>query len=500
MAREAGILLPIFSLPSKYGIGCFSKEAYDFVDWLKDAGQTYWQILPLCQTSYGDSPYQSFSTFAGNPYFISLEDLIKEGVLTQEECDAIDYGGEEDDIDYEIMYNVRYPLLRKAYERSDVMHNEAYLKFVQENDWWLSDYALFMAVKNFFDGACWNEWPQDIRLRWGFAMDYYRRELYYDIEFQKYLQYKFFEQWWKLKAYANSKGIKIIGDIPIYVAMDSADAWANPELFQLDEENVPVAVAGCPPDGFSADGQLWGNPLYRWDYHRSTGYSWWLSRLWYCFRLYDVTRIDHFRGFDEYFAIPYGDKNALGGHWEKGPGIELFRCIEQNLGWHEIIAEDLGYVTDSVRNLVRECGFPGMKVLEFAFDSRDSGSANDYLPHNYPENSVVYTGTHDNETITGWFDSIKDEERVMARAYLSDTRTGKKNLHKQFINLIMRSSSRMCIIPIQDYLGYDNRCRINTPSTIGTNWRWRMKQGVLTEELQREILFTTKLYGRMNWN
>ena len=500
MAREAGILLPIFSLPSKYGIGCFSKEAYDFVDWLKDAGQTYWQILPLCQTSYGDSPYQSFSTFAGNPYFISLEDLIEEGVLTQEECDAIDYGGEEDDIDYEIMYNVRYPLLRKAYERSDVMHNEAYLKFVQENDWWLSDYALFMAVKNFFDGACWNEWPQDIRLRWGFAMDYYRRELYYDIEFQKYLQYKFFEQWWKLKAYANSKGIKIIGDIPIYVAMDSADAWANPELFQLDEENVPVAVAGCPPDGFSADGQLWGNPLYRWDYHRSTGYSWWLSRLWYCFRLYDVTRIDHFRGFDEYFAIPYGDQNALGGHWEKGPGIELFRCIEQNLGWHEIIAEDLGYVTDSVRNLVRECGFPGMKVLEFAFDSRDSGSANDYLPHNYPENSVVYTGTHDNETITGWFDSITDEERAMARAYLSDTRTGKKNLHKQFINLIMRSASRMCIIPIQDYLGYDNRCRINTPSTIGTNWRWRMKQGVLTEELQKEILFTTKLYGRMNWN
>jgi len=331
-------------------------------------------------------------------------------------------------------------------------------------------------------------------------MDYYRRELYYDIEFQKYLQYKFFEQWWKLKAYANSKGIKIIGDIPIYVAMDSADAWANPELFQLDEENVPVAVAGCPPDGFSADGQLWGNPLYRWDYHRSTGYSWWLSRLWYCFRLYDVTRIDHFRGFDEYFAIPYGDKNALGGHWEKGPGIELFRCIEQNLGWHEIIAEDLGYVTDSVRNLVRECGFPGMKVLEFAFDSRDSGSANDYLPHNYPENSVVYTGTHDNETITGWFDSIKKEERAMARAYLSDTRTGKKNLHKQFINLIMRSASRMCIIPIQDYLGYDNRCRINTPSTIGTNWRWRMKQGVLTEELQKEILFTTRLYGRMNWN
>ncbi len=500
MNRAAGILLPITSLPSRYGIGCFSKEAYDFVDDLKDAGQTYWQILPICPTSYGDSPYQSFSTFAGNPYFISLEALIEEGVLTKEECDAADFGEKDDDIDYEKVFWARYPLLRKAYERSRVTENPAYNRFVEENRWWLSDYALFMSLKNFFDGAPWYAWPEDIRLRWGFALDYYRRELYYDIEFQMYLQFKFFEQYWALKTYANGKGIKIIGDIPIYVAMDSADTWANPQMFQLDERNVPIAVAGCPPDGFSADGQLWGNPLYRWDYHRNTGYSWWLSRLWYCFNLYDVTRIDHFRGFDEYFSIPYGSESAKDGHWEKGPGIELFRCVEQNLGWHEVIAEDLGYVTDSVRQLVRESGFPGMKVLEFAFDSRDTGSANDYLPHNYTQNAVAYTGTHDNETLVGWFDTILKEEQDAARAYLYDTRTPKKWLYKSFIALVMSSVAKTCIIPMQDYLGLDNTCRTNKPSTLGSNWRWRMTKEQMTEELKQEILAMTKVYGRFNWD
>ena len=499
MNRAAGILLSITSLPSRYGIGCFSKSAYDFVDWLKEAGQTYWQILPLGCTSYGDSPYQSFSTFAGNPYFISLEALIEEGVLTKEECDSVDWGSDEKDIDYETVYKQRYPLLRKAYERSDISRNEEYQRFVSENQWWLSDYALFMAVKDRFDGSPWNEWPQDIRLRWGYSMDYYRRELYFDIEFQQYLQFQFFRQWKALKAYANSKGIRIIGDIPIYVAMDSADTWAHPELFQLDENNVPVAVAGCPPDGFSATGQLWGNPLYRWDYHRSTGYDWWLSRLWYCFQLYDVVRIDHFRGFDEYYSIPYGEESAVNGHWEKGPGIDLFRRVEQCLGWHEVIAEDLGYVTDSVRRMVRDSGFPGMKVLEFAFDSRDSGSANDYLPHNYIENCVAYTGTHDNETIVGWFDSITEEERKMARDYLMDQYTPKEELYKSFIGLVMRSSAKTCIIPMQDYLGYDNSCRMNKPSTVGINWRWRLTEEELTEELQAEILRITKLYGRMNW-
>ena len=315
MSRAAGILMPITSLPGKYGIGCFSKEAYAFIDWLKEAGQTYWQILPIHPTSYGDSPYQSFSTFAGNPYFIDLEELIEEGMLTREECDSMDFGDYEDDIDYEDQYQNRYILLSMAYERSNISQDSDYQRFVAENRWWLDDYALFMALKNIFKGQCWNVWPQDIRLRWGYSMDYYRRELYFDIEFQMFLQYWFFKQYWRLKAYANENHIRIIGDIPIYVAMDSADTWAHPELFQLDENNVPTAVAGCPPDGVSATGQLWGNPLYRWDYHKQTGYQWWLSRLWYVFQLYDVTRIDHFRGFDEYFSIPYGAETAVDGHW-----------------------------------------------------------------------------------------------------------------------------------------------------------------------------------------
>ena len=498
--RAAGILMPITSLPSEYGIGCFSKSAYDFVDWLKEAGQSYWQILPLGPTSYGDSPYQSFSTFAGNPYFISLKALVEEGVLTKEECEKVNWGKRADSVDYEKIYKGRYKLLRKAYENSNISENPDYQRFVAENNWWLSDYALFMAVKDQFGGVEWTKWAEDIRLRWENAMDYYRRELYFDIEFQQYMQFKFYEQWMKLKKYANEKGIQIIGDIPIYVAMDSADTWAHPELFQLDEENVPTAVAGCPPDGFSATGQLWGNPLYRWDYHRNTGYQWWISRLSYVFRLYDVVRIDHFRGFDEYFSIPYGAENAIGGHWEKGPGIDLFRKVEQALGWKQVIAEDLGYVTDSVRQLVHDSGFPGMKVLEFAFDSRDSGCANDYLPHNYPENSVAYTGTHDNETIAGWWKSITVNERKLARDYLCDNWTPDKDLYKCFISLVMRSSAKLCVIPMQDYMGLDNSCRMNQPSTVGKNWKWRIRRRELTAKLQKEIHGIALRYGRMNWS
>ena len=497
--RAAGILMPISSLPSEYGIGCFSKSAYEFVDWLKKAGQSYWQILPLGPTSYGDSPYQSFSTFAGNPYFIDLETLIEEGVLTKKECDAVGWGRAKGSIDYKKIYEGRYPLLRKAYERSKVQENTEYQKFVEENSWWLSDYALFMAVKDRFGGVEWKQWADDIKLRWGPAMDYYREELYFDIEFQQYMQFKFYEQWMKLKAYANKKGIQIIGDIPIYVAMDSADTWAHPELFQLDEENVPVAVAGCPPDGFSATGQLWGNPLYRWGYHRETGYQWWLSRLSYVFRLYDVVRIDHFRGFDEYFSIPYGAETAVDGHWEKGPGIELFWRVREALGEKPVIAEDLGYVTDTVRDLVRDSGFPGMKVLEFAFDSRDSGCANDYLPHNYPENSVAYTGTHDNETLVGWWGSISKEEQKLTREYLCDTYTPEKELYKSLISLVMRSAAKLCVIPMQDYLGLDNRYRMNTPSTVGTNWKWRIRKNQLSVKLQKEIHGIALRYGRMNW-
>lgn len=497
MKRAAGILLSITSLPSRYGIGCFSKSAYEFVDWLEEAGQSYWQILPLGPTSYGDSPYQSFSTFAGNPYFISLEELVKEGVLTEEECEAADFGEDAGSIDYEKLYLGRYPLLRKAYERSDISRNPGYQRFLEENRWWLDDYALFMAVKDRFDGAPWNAWAQDIRLRYGYAMDYYRKELYFDIEFQQYMQFVFYQQWTALKEYANGKGIRLIGDIPIYVAMDSADAWAHPELFQLDGDNVPVAVAGCPPDGFSATGQMWGNPLYRWEYHRQTGYQWWISRLAHCFRLYDVVRIDHFRGFDQYYSIPFGEETALNGHWEKGPGMDLFHHVREALGQKDVIAEDLGYVTDSVRKLVADSGFPGMKVLEFAFDSRDSGCANDYLPHNYQENSVAYTGTHDNETIAGWLGSIQEAERKLARDYLCDQYTPDQELYKSFISLVMGSRAQLCIIPMQDYLGYDNGSRMNKPSTVGENWKWRLVEGELDEKLKTRILEMTRRYGRM---
>ena len=496
MERTAGILMPISSLPGKYGIGCFNLKAYEFVDFLRDAGQTYWQILPIHPTSYGDSPYQSFSTFAGNPYFIDLEALIAEGVLSNDECDSVFFGDEEDDINYASLYDGRKILLTMAYERSRISENPEYQKFTTDNGWWLDDYALFMALKDFFNGQCWYEWPEDIRLRYDYALDHYRRELYFDIEYQKYLQFKFFQQYGWLKNYANSQGVKIIGDIPIYVAMDSADTWANPRLFQLDDRNMPTAVAGCPPDGFSATGQLWGNPLYRWDYHRETGFDWWLTRLWYVYQLYDVTRIDHFRGFDEYYSIPYGHKTAEFGHWEKGPGIELFRRAEEVLGWHEVIAEDLGFVTDSVRQLVRDSGFPGMKVLQFAFDSRDTGSARDYLPHNYTENAVVYTGTHDNDTTIGWFEAISDDDWNLARDYLCDFYTPDEEMDRPFVALAMQSIARMCIIPMQDYLGLGTEARMNIPSTIGCNWRWRMTEDQFTEDLCRDILAQTRRYGR----
>ena len=494
--RAAGILMPISSLPSEYGIGCFSKSAYEFVDWLKGAGQNYWQILPLGPTSYGDSPYQSFSTFAGNPYFIDLDTLVEEGVLDKKDCEKVNWGKKPDEVDYEKIYKGRYKLLRKAYENSNISENPDYQKFVAENSWWLSDYALFMAVKDQFGGVEWTKWAEDIRLRWANAMDYYRRELYFDIEFQQYMQFKFYEQWMKLKKYANEKGIQIIGDIPIYVAMDSADTWAHPELFQLDEENVPVAVAGCPPDGFSATGQLWGNPLYRWDYHRNTGYQWWISRLSYVFRLYDVVRIDHFRGFDEYYAIPYGEETAVNGKWKKGPGMDLFRNIEKALGKRDVIAEDLGFVTDSVRKLVHDSGFPGMKVVEFAFDVRDTGAASDYLTHNYIRNCVVYTGTHDNETLIGWWSSIDQRARDMARDYMAAHYTPDRLINVPFITLAMRSIADLCIIPMQDYLGLDNKSRMNKPSTVGDNWRWRTISDDMDDDLAEEIGRLTLMTGR----
>ena len=493
MQRSAGILLPISSLPSPYGIGCFSQEAYDFVDWLKEAGQTYWQILPLGVTSYGDSPYQSFSAFAGNPYFISLDALVEEGVLTAAECKKANFGRKADDIDYSRLYTERGRLLRLAYSRSDIGHNEAFTAFCEKNKWWLDDFALFMAVKGRFEGKPWIEWAEDIRLRWQPAMDYYRRELYFEVEYHKYLQFKFDEQWRKLKAYANSKGIQIIGDIPIYVALDSADAWANPGLFQLDKDNIPTAVAGVPPDGFSPTGQLWGNPLYRWEAHRATGYQWWITRLWYCFELYDVVRIDHFRGFDEYFSIPYGSETAVDGHWEKGPGIELFRAVEQALGKREIIAEDLGYMSDTVRQLVRDSGFPGMKVLEFAFDPREPSN---YLPDRYPENAICYTGTHDNETLIQWCEGIDVETDAYARNYLGIT--PEDDLADAIMEAGMQSKAQLFIMQMQDYLRLGKESRMNEPGRLlPSNWRWRMLPGAANEALAQKIAGLTERSNRV---
>ncbi|MBP3412183.1 MAG: 4-alpha-glucanotransferase [Oscillospiraceae bacterium] len=503
MKREAGILLSVTSLPSKYGIGCFDRAAYDFVDWLEKAGQSYWQILPLGAASHGgafDSPYQAFSAFAGNPYFISLDALVEEGVLSREECDSVDFGSDPTKVDYDRLHEHRLPLLRKAYERSHVTTIQGYVDFTRENHWWLEDYALFMAVKSFFGGENWTQWPEDIRMHYGYALDYYREKLYFEIEFHKYLQYKFYEQWRKLKAYANERNIRIVGDIPIYVSPDGSDVWAHPEMFQLDENNMPTQIAGCPPDSFSAEGQVWGNPLYDWEFHRQQNYHWWVTRMWYSFKLYDVVRIDHFRGFDEYFSIPANSQKAADGHWEKGPGMKLFRELKRQLGDRAVIAEDLGYMTDSVRQLVKDSGFPNMKVLQFAFELEDSGWANEYLPHNYEPNCVIYTGTHDNETLNGWFTGLGKEERDRIRYYMGQEQTPLKWIYKKLIRLAMMSCARICIVPLQDWMGLDNSCRMNVPGTVEVNWKWRLLPNQIPTELNDEVLEVTKCFGRANWD
>ena len=500
MKRKSGILMPISSLPSPYGIGGFTKEAYEFVDFLEEAGQTYWQILPLGQTGYGDSPYQSFSTFAGNPYFIDLDSFVQAGYLSKEDLQGIDFGYDPMKVDYAKIYRSRFDILRKAYHNSPfsldadrgTQEAAALDQFIEQKADWLPDYALYSAVKNYFGEISLTEWEEDVRLRKPEVLEHYRSELADEIRFYEFQQFFFHIQWMELKQYANSKNIKIIGDIPIYVALDSADTWANPELFQLDEKGYPTAVAGCPPDGFSATGQLWGNPLYRWDYHKETGYAWWMRRLSACFSLYDVVRIDHFRGFDEYFAIPYGDTTAERGIWKPGPGMDIMRAIRENLGDKPIIAEDLGFLTPSVLQLVKDSGYPGMKVMQFAFDSRESG---DYLPHNYPHNCVVYTGTHDNDTIVGWFHNVARADLKYAKKYLNIHTT--KDMNWVFIRHTLASVADTAIIPIQDYLGLGSGARINTPSVLGGNWEWRLLPGQADHELAERIYEVTELYERL---
>ena len=493
IVRESGILMPIFSLPSKYGIGCFSKEAYQFVDQLKKAGQKKWQILPLGPTSFGDSPYQSFSTFAGNPYFIDLETLICEGLLTEAECSACDFGNRPDQIDYEKLGKARFKILKMAYKR--FTKTAGYEKFIKKSAWWLDDYSLFMALKDKHDSSSWDTWETPYRNRDPEALNKARKKLSDLIGFYCFQQYKFARQWNRLHKYAAKKGIEIIGDLPIYVAFDSADAWANPQMFQFNKKNEPIAVAGCPPDAFSPTGQLWGNPLYKWEYHKETGYDWWFKRIAHTFTLFDVVRIDHFRGFDEYYSIPAGNKDAVIGEWMPGPSMDFFDAVKEKFGTLKIIAEDLGFLTDTVMKMLEDSGFPGMKVIQFAFDSRESAN---YLPHTYIRNCVVYTGTHDNDTTRGWYQSANDKTRNFAREYLRRPKLkADQRVSWEFIAMAMSSVADLCVIPIQDYLCLGSSARINTPSTLGNNWVWRMKKNQISKNTLKEIRRMTKLYGRL---
>lgn len=493
--RSSGILFHPTSLPGKYGIGTLGKEAYAFIDFLKKSRQKLWQIFPLGPTGYGDSPYQSFSSFAGNPYLIDFDLLIEAHLLSEEDLRDVFFGDNEEYIDYGAVYNQKYPLLRKAYENFKSSDNhemrENLEHFKRENASWLNDYSLYISLKNHFNGLPWNEWAHDIKNREHGAMEHYRNELADDIEYHNFIQFLFFKQWGDVKRYANENGIKIIGDIPIFVAADSSDAWANPEIFLFDEERKPVKVAGVPPDYFSATGQLWGNPLYNWQKLKETNYSWWVERVRANLSTCDIIRIDHFRGFEAYWAVPYGDDTAINGQWEPGPGIDLFNAIKSQLGELPIIAEDLGLMTQGVIDLREATGFPGMKILGFAFDS---GEENDYLPHTYTKNCVVYTGTHDNDTLIGWFQKAKEEDRQFARDYLNSS--SDDEIHWDAIRGAWSSVASMAISPVQDFLGLGSEARINTPGVAAGNWQWRLRHGVLTDELAERIAKLTRVYSR----
>lgn len=483
----------IASLPNSYGIGTMGQSACEFVDFLAKAGQSYWQILPVCPTSYGDSPYQSFSTFAGNPYLIDLDDLAKDGLLKKSEYELVDWENTPEQINYGALYEKRYPILRLAVKRLLEAPWDAYELFCEENAYWLDDYSLFMTLKSVNNGKAWTEWPKELRNHEEDALKAVREVLKDEITFWKGIQFLFFHQWVKIRAYANEKGISIIGDLPFYVALDSVDAWAHSELFQLDEHRKPLGVAGCPPDGFSATGQLWGNPLYNWEVHEKENYSWWIQRIGYLCKVYNVLRIDHFRGFDTFYAIPYGDKDASRGKWQDGPGMKLFRAMEEAIGPQRIIAEDLGFMTETVKKLLHDSGFPGMKVLEFGFDKREANHV-DYLPENYVEHCVAYTGTHDNDTVQGWFVTANPEDVEFAKEYLGCSEP--ENYHWDMMKVLWASVAEVTIVQAQDILGLGSESRMNTPSTMGGNWQWRALPGVFTEELAEKIAGYMKEYNR----
>ena len=492
--RTSGVLMHISSLPSPYGIGTMGKEARKFADFLKKAGQKYWQILPLCPTSYGDSPYQSFSSFAGNPYFIDLEYLCKEKLLTKKECESFSWGTNPQYVDYGQMYVSRYPLLKKAYDRFRKNEPEDFAAFCKDEAEWLDEYALFMALKDANGGVAWYEWEKDLKTRKTEALKEARVTYAEDIAFYKMLQYLFFKQWWDLKAYVNDLGIEIIGDVPIYVAGDSADVWADPGQFYLDKELNPIDVAGCPPDAFSADGQLWGNPLFRWDAMKKDGYSWWTKRVKAMSKLYDIVRIDHFRGFDSYYAIPAKDDTARNGEWRKGPGMDLFETLEKKLGKLNIIVEDLGFLRKEVLRVGQEC------VL--ADNVRKWGTGNVVVttcePHAvyYEKHCVVYTGTHDNDTLMGWMKTAPKASVKFAKEYLNLTE--EEGFNWGMMRAAWASVGDMAIVPMQDLIGIGSEGRMNTPSTLGGNWEWRATSDQITGKLAKRLYKYMEMYGRLN--
>lgn len=494
--HSCGILLHISSLPGRYGIGTMGNEARKFVDFLSESGQEYWQILPIGPTGFGDSPYQSYSAYAGNPLLIDLETLIDEGLISADDHDlnVIEKTGHFES--YGKLGSFKQILFKKAFAKfsseASEKQREAFENFCRKNSFWLDDYALFTALKAYFKDVMWTEWENDIRLRKPDAVKKYSQLLAKDVNCVKFIQYKFFEQYYALKKYANSKGIKIYGDMPIYVSMDSSDIWASPKLFMLDKDRHPVKVAGCPPDDFSPTGQLWGNPLYDWEYMEKTHYKWWIARVKYSCRLFDLTRIDHFRGFESFYAIPYGNETAEIGEWLPGPSMKLFRAIKEELGNVALVAEDLGFLTADVRKMLKESGFPGMNVLEFAFGGENSN----YLPHNHVRNSVTYIGTHDNDTAVGWYTSSDKKTRKNAKKYMSLRK--KEGINWGMIRTAYASVSDLVIIQMQDLLGLGSEARMNVPSTIGGgNWSWRLKGDELNKRLSERVLEYAKRYFRV---
>ncbi|MCR5418050.1 MAG: 4-alpha-glucanotransferase [Lachnospiraceae bacterium] len=510
--RESGILQPIFSLPSRFGIGSFSKEAFEFVDFLYKSGVGYWQILPVGPTGFGNSPYQPFSAFAGNPYFISIEDLIEEGYLTWDEANGAFFGSDPESVDYGALYENRDNLLRIAFSRfSEKGDQKEYKAYQKKEAYWLTDYALFMAIKKDQDQKSWQDWEDGLKKRKKAAIDKAKKELADEIEFVFFKQYLFDLQLRKLHAYAASKNVKIIGDLPFYVSLDSADAWSHPEVFCMDKDLKPTLVAGCPPDAFCADGQLWGNPLYDWDKLAEDGYDWWVRRIERNYEFYDVIRLDHFHGFESYYAVPFGAQNARKGEILKGPGMKLFDTLTKKLSAHctddftgsspadkkkkrlPMIAEDLGNNTPENEKLLADSGFPGMKVLQYAFTSWDSY----YVNHKHERNCVVYTGTHDNTPLRAWVEEINEGERDFARRYINSMNTDYGAFVWDMIREAYRSVADLCIVPLTDYLTKGKEARINMPGSGEGNWQWRLKPNFLSDDLARSIRGLAEIYGRI---